>query len=841
MESPSDACLTDDELAALVSGALPAAARDRATAHIERCGLCGELASECLRPVERAELSRGDFVGHYVVLERVGAGAMGVVYAAFDPRLDRRVALKVMRDDDGSRELTGDARLVREARALARCAHRNVVTVHDVGVVDGQIFIAMELIDGRSLDQWLARDGSRPPSWRRTLELLLFAADGLGAAHEAAVIHRDFKPQNVVVASDGRVCVTDFGLATISALTSGAVTSFTRATDATTTAGTPSYMAPELLDGHVADERSDQWAFAVTAWEALSGARPFAASTVGELREAMERGPQWRSAVSVPSGVRTALARAMRVRPQERWPSMGSLRSALERAARPRAWSMVALASAVLAAIVTAGVTTRRHSACPDVDVELASVWSDATKSAIERVFLQRLGSDGAASARDTERAVHAWAARFAQRRAELCRASEVEHTISTRAARSRSQCLERGLSTTRAVLAAIRGGDERALRGAHRAALSLPEVEQCDHAEQRALSLTPMSAAATRAEPALFAALASARATELLGTDADTTAAYQSLSQRARAVGHRSIEARALSVLAVSTSDRATAVRAAALATESGDQEVIADAWLALLRLGARFSNEPDVSLASSMAHVAIASLGEDHRREGFRQRLLCSFYEHRAREFALAHSVCDGALAELRRAPGDQRTVVHDVLAANGMVFMHERRYADAEREFLRSLAIAEQVFGPRNSHFTGSLNNLTEALVALGRYDEAQRNYDRLLSIEPRHSGALDGFAKLLLVRGEPERALSIARRATEVVRGERWDFGEKLTLATELEALCALRRPDEIRATLVRLRALTGEDPSDAIARAAAIEQRLARGGCEPALSRAAPRG
>lgn len=203
--------------------------------------------------------AKGNHIGRYVVLGSVGRGAMGVVLAAFDPELDRKIALKLLHSGSSS---DGRARLQREAQALARLSHPNVIRVHDVGTHQDQVFIAMELVQGTTLDMWLQR---RRPSWRTVVEMFIRAGEGLAAAHDAGMIHRDFKPANVLVSDDERVKVTDFGLARIDAdppaepaaapdsgsgLDSSSSPTLTRTGSLM---GTPAYMAPEQL---MADQRT---------------------------------------------------------------------------------------------------------------------------------------------------------------------------------------------------------------------------------------------------------------------------------------------------------------------------------------------------------------------------------------------------------------------------------------------------------------------------------------------------------------------------------------------------------------------------------------------------------
>src|SRR5687768_12143915 len=231
-------------------------------------------------------MPRGTTVGRYILLEAVGIGGMGVVYRAFDPELDRSVAVKLIRaaeDSDESR-----ARLLREAQAMARLSHNNVVGVHDVGTVGDQVFLAMDMLDGQTLRDWL----KERRSWRDILRAFADAGRGLAAAHRAGLVHRDFKPSNAFVETSGRVRLLDFGLARpadamVAAGGSGdsssdddepsargAAAIYASVTRAGKIAGTPRYMAPEQAKTGNATALSDQYAFCVALCEALYGQRP---------------------------------------------------------------------------------------------------------------------------------------------------------------------------------------------------------------------------------------------------------------------------------------------------------------------------------------------------------------------------------------------------------------------------------------------------------------------------------------------------------------------------------------------------------------------------------------
>ena len=304
------------------------------------------------------ELQRGARFGRYLVLDWLGAGGMGVVYSAYDPELDRRVALKVLRNDGaghGDRLPIRDL-LLGEAQAMAQLAHPNVVTVFDVGSVDDRVFIAMELVEGQTLAKWL-RAQRRKPS--EIIAMFLAAGNGLAAAHAAGLIHRDFKPDNVLVSNDGRVRVTDFGLARsaprepFEATVRGAAgSSHETSAPQTGMVGTLAYMAPEQYLKRSADARADQFSFAVALYEALHGERPFASPPFTiEGWAAHHLADTMRRRSGVPTALRQVLLRALSPEPDDRYLSMTELLAALgpkpRRARRIAVGAIVAVAAAI--------------------------------------------------------------------------------------------------------------------------------------------------------------------------------------------------------------------------------------------------------------------------------------------------------------------------------------------------------------------------------------------------------------------------------------------------------------------------------------------------------------
>ncbi|HRI55422.1 MAG TPA: serine/threonine-protein kinase, partial [Pseudomonadota bacterium] len=290
------------------------------------------------------ELPRGASLGRYLVLGVLGAGGMGVVYSAYDPELDRKVAIKLLRTDVAGED-AGQARrrLLREAQAMARLQHPQVIAVYDVGTIKSQVFIAMELIEGTTLSGWLK---AKPRRRDEILEVFTLAGRGLAAAHAVDLVHRDFKPDNVLVGRDGQVRVTDFGLAR---KVSGGddYASSSHVSDPIMNgpgvlAGTPRYMAPEQYSGDPVDQRTDQFSFCVALYEALYGVAPFAGDTIGSRGFNVVRGrvlsppPEAR----VPAWLRQVLLRGLSVRPENRYTDMEGLLVALNRNRRgvPKLW-----------------------------------------------------------------------------------------------------------------------------------------------------------------------------------------------------------------------------------------------------------------------------------------------------------------------------------------------------------------------------------------------------------------------------------------------------------------------------------------------------------------------
>jgi serine/threonine protein kinase len=395
-------CLSDGTLAAFAEGRVEEDAHVGIEEHLADCRDCRAVLVRAAAgehpdgmPSSHPSGAEGDpevltpgaRVGRYIVQRLIGRGAMGAVYAASDPDLDRRVAVKLLRAQalsESARRRTR-ARLLREAQAMARLSHPEVITVYDVGAFGNELFVAMEYVEGETLRHW--RD-AQPRSPAEILNVYERAGRGLAAAHEAGLVHRDFKPDNVLIGRDGRVRVTDFGLARSvddqeagapvvqDVASSDAIVLTTTLTRTGTLVGTPAYMAPEQLGGGAADARSDVFSFCVALYESLYGERPFAGSTLPALRAAIEQGAVRAAPVltSVPAGIRGVLLRGLRATPDARWTTTRALLQALrEASAAPRRRRLtVGAAAGGVGLLLVVGVVARSVPAVGSSNTSLA-------------------------------------------------------------------------------------------------------------------------------------------------------------------------------------------------------------------------------------------------------------------------------------------------------------------------------------------------------------------------------------------------------------------------------------------------------------------------------------
>ncbi len=453
-------------------------------------------------------LARGTEVDRFIVLGLVGRGAMGEVYAAHDPELDRKIAIKLLRAgaDDAEPGDAGRARLVREAQAIAKVSHPNVVVVYDVGTYEGRVFIAMEFIAGHTLGYWLE---SQPRTVTEILEVFSGAGRGLAAAHEKELVHRDFKPENVMVGADGQARVMDFGLvrlamdreetlvatprpladlASIGAnydplatyVIEGPVEAASNGnlkadawnlTQAGAMIGTPAYMSPEQFRGEPADARTDQFSFCVALYEALYGERPFFGTNLLELTANVIAGRVRPEPVGarVPRRIRNALLRGMSVDPETRFPTIAALLTELR--------SDAALAG------------TRRFA--EGAAVKLAGIWEapegersssaeTEAKAEIRRAFLATGKAYAAPAFEATSRVLDRFARRWTDVYVDACEATHLRGEQSTEVLDLRMSALGEALRDLRALCRELRQATADTVENGVNAATALGTLERC-------------------------------------------------------------------------------------------------------------------------------------------------------------------------------------------------------------------------------------------------------------------------------------------------------------------------------------------------------------------------
>ena len=391
-------CPQDESVDDFVTGRLPPARRREVEVHVDSCASCRQLVARLMRsspssphpdagvaptapPGPRLAIDEGVKVDRYIILGSVGAGGMGTVYAAYDRALDRKIALKFLaraRSDQTALE-----QMLAEASAMAKLTHPNVVTVHDVGAYEGKPYLAMEFVEGTTLDVWRRQ---QPRTMRDIARVMAQVARGLAAAHAAGIVHRDVKPQNVLVAGP-RVLVTDFGL-------SVREQSDTLGKTLGTIAGTPAYMAPEQFRGDRVDARTDVFGFCATLFDLIHGCPPFGGTAAEEVRERQSSG---RTPLP-PAGSKAApwlhrlALRGLAVDPKDRPSSMDALADELlaDPAAARRRRAIIALAVGAAAAAFVVGW---RLNASPELRCRAGSqamdaTWSDGLRGQLRQHYL---------------------------------------------------------------------------------------------------------------------------------------------------------------------------------------------------------------------------------------------------------------------------------------------------------------------------------------------------------------------------------------------------------------------------------------------------------------------
>ncbi|MGB1275594.1 MAG: protein kinase domain-containing protein, partial [Nannocystaceae bacterium] len=566
-------------------------------------------------------------IGRFSVGAPIGQGGMGVVYSAVDEQLGRTIALKVVRVDDGAPSQRHQHRLLREAQAMARLSHPNVVQVYEAGTHEGLVFIAMELIRGETLAAWLRKSRE----WSAVVRVFCESGRGLAAAHALGIVHRDFKPENVLIGDDERVRVTDFGIARFLSESDdfnatgpnpdGASEQTLTATGALP--GTPFYMSPEQFSRGTITSRSDQFSFCVALFAALFGARPFPGESWSELVSAVSSGTvQDVRRGRVPRRVYRAILRGLSTDPQQRFPTMEALLAALE----PRSYLRV-LAPVIFAIAGTFVMYPAiDHVANPpcNAEAQLAGVWDEPIQEELARVFERGEPVDGDALWNSTHSQLSLYTEQWQSAYSESCRAHN-DDKISAKLYALRVRCLERRLEVFERLTTEFRGGRSSVLLQAPLAASKLEEVERCADHDTLLLGMDPPPAAFVDTVDELRTEISSARADEIVGLLERSETKARATLNRALAVGYRPTLAEAhlqlgrVATLARKYDIAAEALRRAGhLAVETGHDEVALESriWLVLATVIAENTpTEAEIWLAEAEAWMTRYSASPHQR----------------------------------------------------------------------------------------------------------------------------------------------------------------------------------------------------------------------------------
>jgi tetratricopeptide (TPR) repeat protein/predicted Ser/Thr protein kinase len=798
-------------------------------------------------------LAPGTVVGRYRIVERLAVGGMGVVFKALDPELSRHVALKLVQsssiDVQPERADEYEQRLLREAQALARLSHPNVVAAFDVGRFANALFIAMELIDGVSLRAWLlGKQRTRP----EILRVLLDAGRGLSAAHRAGVIHRDFKLSNVMVSEQGRVLVVDFGLARtmgvvlelevkpgVSATepdesSSNRLSSSPTNGELTRTGaliGTPGYIAPEQFEGGATDERSDQFSYASAAFLALTGRSPHPVDSVAEYRAAVlgaERAP-WPN--SVPRAVRRVIDRGLSRRPDERYPSLDALLTDLERAARPpRRLALLVLTALAMSALVsTLSLRERWMQRCEPDQGAFERVWSSERRARIEGAFR----GSGSARAGDNITAVTSGVAGFRERwqdaRQEACSATYERHEQSEQILSLRNACLDSKLRQFATLAELFERADAALVDRAPDALAELTRVGECSNILNLVGGGDRLPDDRERREPieALLRRWDTLQATYVTGRWSEVLEQGQALVRDAEQVGYSPMRARGMSHVSIALDrlgrpDEAVALRkrTLAVAAEAKVHDVLAEQALRQLRSAVDALRLVEAKAMLPFVDVAVGLAG---RASDQQVRLLT--YEAailtEERDFSAAIDRLEQALAECRQLGAEALRSCLPPQRELGVVYGARKDLAAARREFEATIQLAKQALGPRHPNVVNEYNNGAIIMLRLRDTETATRfiTESKLLAagLPPdRQSAKIPQIqGDILSVRGDCRAAIPFfeeSARRMAAVYGERssqasdgpHDLGECLVRLGEsaaaiphLEHALELRRENRVK--------------------------------------------
>ena len=760
----------------------------------KREGHASERASRAKpAPAPPKYFERGALIGRYVVVDKLGEGGMGVVYSAFDPELDRKVAIKLLTARGGAGSTGDQAWLLREAQALARLAHPNVVAVHDVGTLAGdQVFVAMELVDGATMRAWLKQHRR---AWREILPVMRAAGAGLAAAHAAGLVHRDFKPENVLVGHDGRVRVMDFGLArlrrdddAVAAASDVPFSSPTESgrsplsydlTEAGHVVGTPAYMAPEIYDGVPADARTDQFAFGVTLFEGLYHARPFERKDLMASRSAPPE-PKLPTDARVPAALERIVLRAIAIDRAQRFASMDELLAALSidpyaRRRRVVIGGGVALALGGLAVVAT--IITRSHSQlCKGIDKRLDGVWDPAVAKKVHDAFVATKLAFAERSYGELAKALDGYAKDWTDTAVGSCEATRVRGEQTEDVLSLRQTCLDQRLDELAAFTRALDDPTRSVVEKAGKVAEELEPISGCSNV----MALKEPTAPPPELVPKLKelnSKLAEAKAAILVGRFVNASGLASEITRKAKAIGYPPAEAVAAQIrgmaLAVSNSNE-EAERAFADAALSGfaskHDDIAANAAISAAMIDAEFLGKPgEAKVWLEMATAAGKRYGADPLTE-MRIDEMDGVVASGLGDVEAAVTAHEKALAEGMRYFGRDNPLLWEHEQIYGTSLTRALQYAKAVPHFERAIELRSRVVGKDHLDIAITLSNLGACYTHL-RDPRAKPTLERSIAIReklfgknsPLLAAPLDNLGEYLTQSGDVPGAMVVFERA------------------------------------------------------------------------------
>jgi serine/threonine protein kinase/tetratricopeptide (TPR) repeat protein len=694
----------------------------------------------------------GERFAHYEILRRIGTGGMGVVYLARDTRLDRKVALKLVRQ----RALSAQSRhrLVLEAKTLAKLNHPNIVQVYEVGEHGDDVYVAMEHVEGSTLFNWQYES---KPSRAALLQAYRAAAMGLAAAHGAGVIHRDFKASNVLMGADGRIRVADFGLALSQAGIDG------QDDPGTGLVGTPGYLAPELFGGGRASPQSDQFSFCVSLWEMLTGTRP-------------EATPSHTSRVELrPAWLRRVVVRGLDPDPRRRWPDMDSLRMALDRRKRQQRWATGGLlVTGLLGGVGLSALFETQSDPCADPSPAFDLVWSEQRRASVHAQMLAADKPWVVDLAEPLELALDKQRDEWIQTRESLCRATFIDGVRSEENFDRGNLCLERHLDRIESLLTLIEEDDEQVLLKFDDLLIELGEPGRCVEASGLATALDerrrPQIGQAGRELDALSLRVAG-------GDYRETPARVQAIVERSSKLDAPHLHAEALEILARIEGDQLAveqAIDTNELAELAGERCAADDLrFRAQCRLVALHGGSLDgLDQARGWYARAEATFGRLGSPAPLRVELLLA-----QAELATASRELDLAIAELEAALALAESLGLDQARLDRIQLVLANRLAEAKHwgpaiERYEQLAAANRRrLGPGHPDVARVEFNLGFTLTQSGAIESAIKHLELALELQARAHGerafllepTLVLLGQLRLAMGEFEKARAFGLRA------------------------------------------------------------------------------